>query len=179
LAGTPRVIQESLLFPYLEGAGFVQALWSGGERVAPFGEYMPRSTEEVMNGSVSDPPVDLALDVGGGRLVDQDVLGRLAIDVLLEEHLGASAARGLADGWEGDRYALVELVDGRRGLVWYVLWEDAPSRDRFADAMDVARERFGGATTIARVEAAGLPATVLRVGPMTDVTVGVRVSDDR
>jgi hypothetical protein len=63
--------------------------------------------------------------------------------------------------------------------VWYVLWEDAQSRDRFADAMDVARERFGGATTIARVEAAGLPATVLRVGPMTDVTVGVRVSDDR
>ena len=37
LASAPRVIRESLLFPYLEGAGFVQGLWQEGERIAPFG----------------------------------------------------------------------------------------------------------------------------------------------
>jgi hypothetical protein len=176
LAEAPRVIQESLLFPYLEGAAFVQALWSGGERVAPFGDYMPRSTEEVMKGSVSDPPIELTLDVSGGRVVDDDVLGLLAMSVLLDEHLG-SAGQGLADGWEGDRYALVELADGTRGLVWYVLWEDAASRDRFAAAIGGSLQHFGAPATVERLEAAGSPATLLRVGRVADVTVGVRVAD--
>jgi hypothetical protein len=177
LADAPRVIQESLLFPYLEGASFVQALWRSGDRVAPFGEYMPRSTEEVITGSVSDPPIELTLDVSGGRVVDDDVLGRLAMNVLLDEHLG-SAGQGLADGWEGDRYVLVELADGTRGLVWYVVWEDVQSRDGFASAIASSLQGFGAPATIERVEAVGSPATVLRVGPVADVTVGVRVADD-
>ena len=177
LAEAPRIIQESLLFPYLEGAAFVQTLWSDGERVAPFGDYMPGSTEQVMNGSLADPPVEVTFDVRGGRVVDDDVLGRLAIGILLDEHVGTSA-RGIADGWEGDRYALVELPDGTRGLIWYVLWEDAPSRDRFADALDGALSQLGAAATLERTEAAGSPATVLRVGRVGDITVGVRVTDD-
>jgi len=177
LAQAPRVIQESLLFPYLEGAAFVQSLWSAGERIAPFGDYMPTSTEQVMKGSVADRPVEIALDVSGGHVVDDDVLGRLAIGVLLDEHVGP-AAQEIADGWEGDRYALVELSDGTRGLIWYVLWEDATSRDRFADALGGVLSRLGADATLARTEAAGIPATVLRVGTVADVTVGVRVTDD-
>ena len=41
LAGAPRIFQESLLFPYLHGAGFVQALWqTEGSRPAPFGSFL-------------------------------------------------------------------------------------------------------------------------------------------
>jgi len=65
LTSAPRVIQEALLFPYLEGAAFVQALWTGGERIAPFGDYLPESSEQVMERSVDDPPIQLALDVRG------------------------------------------------------------------------------------------------------------------
>ena len=176
LAGAPRVVQESLLFPYLEGAAFVQALWSSGERVVPFGANMPLSTEQVMNRTVSDPPTEIVLEVSGGRVVDDDVLGRLAVGVLLDELVGATG-KGAAEGWEGDRYALVELADGSRGLVWYVLWEDVASRDRFARVVGGVLSHFGGAATIQRLEAAGSPATVLRVGAVADVAVGVWIAE--
>jgi len=176
LAGAPRVVQESLLFPYLEGAAFVQALWSSGQRVVPFGANMPLSTEQVLNRTLSDPPTELVLDVSGGRVVDDDVLGRLAVGVLLDELVGATG-KGAAEGWEGDRYALVELADGSRGLVWYVLWEDAASRDRFARVVGGVLSHFGGPASIQRLVAAGSPATVLRVGAVDDVAVGVRIAE--
>jgi hypothetical protein len=175
LAGAPRVVQESLLFPYLEGAAFVQSLWAEGERVAPFGEYLPVSTEQIVDRSVADPPIELAVDVTVGRVVDEDVLGWLTIQVLLDEHVGA-AGQGLAEGWEGDRYALVERDDGARGLVWYVLWEDDRARVWVASVMGGALDRFGGVATLQRTDVAGIPATLLRVGAAADVPVGVRVA---
>ena len=175
LAGAPRVVQESLLFPYLEGAAFVQSLWTTGERVAPFGDYLPASTEQIMDRTVEDPPVELVLDVGGARVVDDDVLGRLALSIVLDEHVGTAGA-GIDQGWDGDRYVLVEREDGRRGLVWFVLWEDAAVRDRFVEVVGGALEGFGGEATVERVSAAGGAAAVLRVGPLSDVTVGVRIS---
>jgi len=178
LAGAPTVIQESLLFPYLEGAAFVQASWVSGERVAPFGANMPLSSEQVMKRTVADPPIELALDVSGARVVDDDVLGRLSLGILLDEVVGPSG-EGAAEGWEGDHYALVELEDGSRGLVWYVLWEDQASRDRFASVVGDALSHFGGPASIQRLQAAGRPATVLRVGRVEEVRVGVRVADDR
>jgi len=177
LSGAPRVVQESLLFPYLEGAAFVQSLWAGGQRVAPFGDYMPLSTEQIVERSVAGPPIELTLDVTGAQVVDEDVLGWLTLRVLLDEHVGTAEGE-LARGWEGDRYALVELGDGTRGLLWYVLWEDVGTRDAFADALSGALARFGGPATVERASVAGSPATLLRVGRVADVTVGVRVADD-
>jgi len=176
LAGAPMIIQESMLFPYLEGAAFVQALWTGGERIAPFGEHLPLSSEQVMDRSVEDPPVEIALDVTGGTVVDEDVLGRLALGVLLAEHVGV-AGDGIADGWEGDRYALVELPDGSRALVWYVLWEDGAVRDRFASTIGGVLGSFGGEASVERLQAAGSAATVLRIGGLGNVTTSVRAAD--
>ena len=98
------------------------------------------------------------------------------MDGISHGRVGATG-KGAAEGWEGDRYALVELADGSRGLVWYVLWEDIASRDRFARAVGGVLSHFGGPATIQRLEAAGRPATVLRVGAVADVAVGVRIAE--
>jgi hypothetical protein len=169
LAGAPRVIQESLLFPYLEGTGYVQSLWAGGERLAPFGANLPQSTEDVLEGGAADPPVELRVSVEGARVVHDDVLGRLEVGVLLDEHLGGSSAY-LADGWDGDRYVLVEVPGGERGLIWHAVWEDATSRDRFAAAMERALPSLGGPATLERTQMLGRPATVLRIGALSGVT---------
>jgi hypothetical protein len=176
LAGAPLVIQESLLFPYLEGAGFVQALWSRGERVAPLGDYLPQSSEQVMEHDLGDVPVGLRLEVSGARTVDDDVLGRLSLGVLLREHVG-DAGQGLDAGWAGDHYALTERLDGRRGLVWYVIWDDTASRDRFASAVQDVLGRFGGPATLERADVEGRPATVLRIGALEGVASRARVAD--
>ena len=174
LAGAPRVVQQSLLFPYLEGTGYVQDLWSREGRVAPFGPRLPQSTEMVLEAGAADPPVELRVDVQGGHVVHEDVLGRLELGVLLDEHLGEGSS-GLADGWDGDRYVLVELPNGARGLIWYAVWESAAARDRFAAGMERALGSLGGRAALERLDAAGRPATLLRVGDVGGVVSSVEV----
>jgi Putative metallopeptidase family (DUF6782) len=178
LARAPRVIQESLLFPYLEGAGYVQALWADGTRVAPFGAYLPTSTEEVLSRDRGDEPVELALSVDGGRVVSEDVLGMLEVGILLDEHLG-SGGSDLAEGWGGDRYALVEPDGGGRGLAWFTVWDDGEARDRFAEAVERELDSFGPTATFERVELAGRPGAVLRLGALAGVRVTVREAGAR
>ena len=102
LAAAPPVIQESLLFPYLEGAGYVHGLWAQGDRVAPFGEYLPKSTEQILGGTADDVPIELAMSVSGADILHEDVLGRLELGVMLDQHLGPGSARfataGVATG---------------------------------------------------------------------------------
>ena len=77
LAGAPRVIRESLVFPYVDGAGYVQRLWSGGGRASPFdAERLPRSTEQVLFPGAA-PPGGVEIPVGGGRPRRGDALGSL------------------------------------------------------------------------------------------------------
>lgn len=172
LAAAPPVIQESLLFPYLEGAGYVQNLWKQGERVAPFGEHLPASTEQILGGSRDDAPVELAISVRGAVVLHEDVLGRLELGVMLDQHLGSGNGR-FADGWGGDRYVLVEGGNGERGLIWYAVWDDTAARDRFAERFRSALASLGGAASLEVADVDGLAATVLRVGFPDGVSVEV------
>ena len=167
LAGAPRVIREALLFPYLEGTSFVQALWAEGGRVAPFGENLPESTEQVLGRSTADDPVTLELSVTERRVIRQDGLGRLELGIFLEEH-GADIAA--AEGWEGARYVLVELANATRALGWYIVWEDSAARARFMTAMEAVLPLLGAETSLEAVELAGRPATLLQVGSTGGVT---------
>ena len=175
LARAPRVIQESLLFPYVEGAGFVQALWREGDRAAPFGHRLPLSTEQVLTRGSADDPVALDLSVDGARVLHDDVLGHLELGILLEEHVGAGGASA-SEGWAGDRYALVERAPGERGLVWYVVWDDERARDRFADELAGSLHALGGATTLERVHVSRRPALLVRIGAVEGVTVEARLA---
>ena len=175
LAAAPPVIQESLLFPYLEGAGYVHNLWKQGERVAPFGESLPTSTEQILGGRADDPPVELAMSVSGGEVLHEDVLGRLELGVLLDQHLGPGSAR-FADGWGGDRYVLVDGVNGERGLIWYAVWDDTAARDRFAERFRSALGSLGGPASLEVTEVDGHAATVLRVGRSEGVSAEVTAS---
>jgi hypothetical protein len=172
LAGAPRIIREALLFPYLEGTSFVQALWVGGGRIAPFGEHLPESTEQVLERSTADDPVSLELSVTGPRVIRQDGLGLLELGIFLEEH-GADPEG--AEGWEGDRYALVELASGTRALGWIIVWEDGAARARFMTAMQGVMPRLGAETSLESVDVDGRPATLLRLGRIENVTA--RVTD--
>jgi hypothetical protein len=172
LARAPLVIQEALLFPYLEGAGFVQALWAEGERAAPFGEDLPRSTEQVLNGDLEDVPMDFTIVVTGGREVHSDDLGRLETGIFLDTHLGPGQSV-LAEGWGGDRYVLLENDDGEHALIWQVVWDDAAARDRFIDAVSSSLNGLPKNAMMQANEVMGLPGSVLTVGPMLGATYRV------
>jgi hypothetical protein len=172
LAGAPEVIQESLLFPYLEGAGFVQRLWTDEGRVAPFGAYLPASTEQVITGDLSDDPVPVAVEVEGMRALDEDGLGRLELGVFLDARLGEGGAE-LAEGWGGDRWVLVEGPDGARGLVLAVVWDEASARDDFVAGLAGHLDGLPAAATLTAVESGAGPGAVLRVGVPSSTVVTV------
>ena len=175
LANSPRVIRESLLFPFLEGVSFVQSLWSQVGRVAPFGERLPISTEQVLSRSMAEEPIEIELEVHGARVVQEDVLGQLVVGVMVDEHLGTGTGL-LTEGCEGDRYALIENAHNERGLVWFALWKDAASRDQFANAMEPALANLPKLGELEQLDVAGWPATELRVGPVGGVRATARVT---
>ena len=172
----PRLIRETLIFPYFAGAAYVQRLNRAGDAgdaghagpVAPFGDFLPQSTEQVLAPRVATPgsrdaPTEVTLgEPGAGwRVAYTNGLGQLEVGILLAEHLGDDA-REAATGWDGDRYALLAGPDGARALVWYSVWDDAAAADRFARAYrDVLRRRPGRAGTVERAEVGGRP--VVRV----------------
>ncbi len=144
----PRLLRETLIFPYIGGASFVQALYrarSGGdpllprgETPVPFGELLPQSTEQVLDPDGAflgdrDHPTELALGpaTGGWSVAYQNTLGQLEARILMTERAGESA-EGAVSGWDGDRYALLDGPAGAVALVWYSVWDDPAAADRFA-----------------------------------------------
>jgi hypothetical protein len=131
----PRIIRETMLFPYIAGAGFVQELWRTERFTAPLGARLPQSTEQVLHPAekfigTADAPTEIRFTQPAQNLVYENTLGELEIGILLQEHTGSRAA---ARGWDGDRYRVLN-ANGRQLLAWLSVWDDAGSADAFAAA---------------------------------------------
>jgi hypothetical protein len=185
LASAPRIVQEALLFPYLEGASFMLAFWrTGARRGAAFEGSIPRSTEQVMEparafGEEPDEPTPIELVMASGTALYEDDLGRAEADVLLRELTGREDLA--AWGWDGDRYALVAVGDlaagdsaaEQTGLVWGTVWDDAVSRDRFIAALRPALGRLPLAATLESIQVGTRAGALLRVGVDGPVEVAI------
>ncbi len=167
-ARAPSVIRETLMFPYAGGSDFVFQLWSadrGRPHRAPIGDLLPQSTEQVLHPvtrflAQRDSPTDVRFDtaeVEGWRVRHEETMGELETAILLERYLGAPG-RAFAQGWDGDRYRLLEDNAGKRAFVWYSVWDNAAAADIFASGMkQMAIRRQGRTTTIERVMLGGSP----------------------
>jgi hypothetical protein len=149
-ATAPMMIQESLLFPYLSGADFVQRFEAERGKASPLAD-MPRSTEQVLHtpaffGHPPDEPSDVTLPAPrGATKVYENVLGEFGTRLFLYQHIKdeTDAARG-ASGWDGDRYVVVEGTGGR-GIVWASLWDTALEAAEFSDMLARATAKRTGA----------------------------------
>ncbi|MFN2326966.1 MAG: hypothetical protein ABR551_13960 [Gemmatimonadales bacterium] len=156
---SPRLIRETLIFPYTGGASFVQALFrhhSNGAPPVPFGDLLPQSTEQVLEPERAflgerDVPTEIELGAPGPgwEVVYSNTLGQLEAGIFLVERTGNAAAS--ASGWDGDRYALLEGPGGAEALVWYTVWDDEAAAERFVRAL--------GALGALGVDPAGLHVT--------------------
>ena len=129
----PLVLRETLIFPYLQGAEFMHWWESQGRDSMPYGVRMPVSTEQVLHPDRygrGDAPVPIAFPPEPG-VVYEDVLGESEIRVILATLAGSDEVQTVVPiGWGGDRYRLYEPADGP-ALIWYVVWDDARSAERF------------------------------------------------
>ncbi len=172
-AGAPLLVRETLLFPYLDGAEFMQ-WWerSPYKDSLPTGARMPASTEQILHPDRylrHDQPIRLRFTTGPVR-VYEDGLGEVEIRVLEAQLRGETGLPQTAVplGWGGDQYAVYETPGGP-AIVWYAAWDDERSADRFAQATGRrlnARVRAGYKARFERLRLDGRPGSRFVMAPV-------------
>lgn len=167
-ARAPRVIRETLLFPYAQGASFVRALWRAdpSSRRPPFGDLLPQSTEQVLDlrslPDHRDEPTGIGHDaVDGWTPVYENTLGQFETRIFIEDVAGEAGAG--ARGWDGDRYTLYAPVAGDV-LVWTSVWDDAAAADSFARSAARVPARLGRQGSARRIDIEGRPGVRIVIG---------------
>ena len=168
-AAAPKVIQETLIFPYLSGAEFYR---NYKERKPGSSIYndMPVSTEQIIHPAAFFVTKDNPTRVTFGTLTNatkvyENDLGEFETRLFLYQQLNDQneAVRG-ASGWDGDRYAVVNTPQGQ-GIVWLTVWDSQVEAGEFfhlagqavearyktkaaAGSTDLQKRYLGGGRTI-------------------------------
>ncbi|MCS7078719.1 MAG: hypothetical protein NZ585_01535 [Chloracidobacterium sp.] len=165
LAAAPKALKRMLLFPYADGANFVQALLRNGgwARVSRTFTDLPESTEQVLHPEKyfanEDPIVlavtDVAAQLGDGwRFVTDDVQGEFGYRLILGEFIDEKWAQRAAQGWGGDRSALYEhRSTGQLCLIQVTRWDTVAASQAFFDAYVERTQRRFPRQDFARVAA--------------------------
>lgn len=157
LARAPRILRESLLFPYTGGLALVQSVYDKGGWAAVDQLYAspPDSTSQILHPdlytrkvkpvAVSVPAVPASLS--GWQLTMQDTLGELQLRIWLEgenpNSAATTAATSTASAWAGDRVALYEGPNGAWAVVLNTTWASAAGAQAFANAVPAALKVLG------------------------------------
>ena len=152
----PRIIRETFGWEHRAGLDFVFRLYLEGglDAVDRAYEDLPQSTEQILHpekylSSEAPKPVslsDLASGLGGSwEERDVGVLGELLTGIYLGTFLEDDQADTAAEGWGGDRYALLKDERGRRLMVILFSWDSIEDAVEFFQAyLDLAEEKSRG-----------------------------------
>ena len=168
----PRILRESIIFPYLAGADFLR-WWAGSELrdTLPYGRRMPVSTEQILHPDrygKGDTPLTLRFTRDEPRVIYDDVMGEFDLRVLAADLANAAEVNTpLALGWGGDRLRVYETPTGP-ALLWYIAWDDLTSRTRWLATTGQrleSRRRLGYRLEISSLALGDHPATRIVIGP--------------
>ncbi len=147
-SAAPRIIQETLLFPYLSGAEFVRAYRERNS--APYDyQNLPMGTRHVIRPStffdnrVNPMTVSFVEGATAGAIY-QNTLGEFDTRILLFEFLREPSIAVSGSGhWAGDRYVVFKAGDGvEQGVAWAVaLSSREGATDFFSLMQQVANAR--------------------------------------
>ncbi len=158
LANAPRILSQTLTFPYESGLNFVQGIYDKGgwEAVNQLYDNPPDSTSQILHpdlyaGHVE--PVTLTVpavpaSLAGWKLTMQDTLGELELRIWLEGEKptraqSQTAATATSD-WGGDRVGLYEGPNGAWAVVLRTQWRSATGRTAFVAAAGQTLTRLTG-----------------------------------
>jgi hypothetical protein len=143
----PRVLRESLVFPYQEGLEWATTLYKRGgwSMVSNAFTELPQSTEQILHPEkyfAHEAPVKVNLpDVRGllgskWKRIDYDVSGEWSYYLILDQFLNSQAeSRRAAAGWGGDRYEIYEgSQPGSVFIAQLTVWDTENDAREFFDA---------------------------------------------
>jgi hypothetical protein len=148
LAQAPRILSETLMFPYEAGLSFVQGVYQAGGWGAVDELYAnpPESTSQILHPdlytahvkpvAVTVPAIPSSL--AGWTLAMQDTLGELELRVWLEGEKPSAAqsqtAAAATSDWGGDRIGLYEGPNGGWAVVLRTSWRTVAGKTAFQSA---------------------------------------------
>jgi len=145
--GAPRIIRETLIFPYQQGMIWTNALYkkNGWKTVSDAFTELPQSTEQIMHPDkyfAHEAPTKVTLrDVHtllGARWkrIDENVNGEWGYYLILDQFIKSEAdSKRAAAGWGGDRYAVYEGATPNDVFIAAVTeWDTANDAREFFDA---------------------------------------------
>ncbi|HKX28773.1 MAG TPA: hypothetical protein VJ302_13825 [Blastocatellia bacterium] len=142
----PPAIRESLIFPYIYGASFVQELVKedGWDAVSRAFTDLPQSTEQIIHFEkyrLHEEPIkvrlaDLTSILGPDwKQIDADINGEFGYFLILSEYVVKREARKAAEGWGGDQSVLYEHKrTGELLLVHLSKWDSLKDAGEFFQA---------------------------------------------
>ena len=154
LREAPPYLREMLLFPYQQGQQFAMALYVAGGTAAIDAAFRnpPTCTKDILHPEqflqhrATPERIELPkFDSKDWRLIGSNDLGEFGTRFLLQDGIGAFDAQTVAQGWNGDRYAVYERgTNGPTALVWQSAWEDDQQAGEFAAAYKKTIDKRGG-----------------------------------
>lgn len=145
--GTPKILEQELMFPYLQGQSFVQALLAEGgwERVNEAYANPPASTEHIIH-PASYLAGDMPHDVAAADVIDafeedgwaerfNRTAGEFFLRRYLETQLGLLDVSRAASGWGGDSYRFYATDAGDVAWVWQLSWDTPEDSEQFFSAI--------------------------------------------
>jgi len=142
LESAPRYLREMLVFPYLRGQEFCEALAARGGYAAVSSAFAhpPSSTSQILHPEkylaepreepqrISWPETNV---LGQAPLCD-NVMGEMGVRVLLTDWVDPDTARNASAGWRGDRYL---VYDEGGAVVWKTVWDAPENAAQFIAAL--------------------------------------------
>jgi hypothetical protein len=145
----PMVIQETLLFPYMNGADFV-GRHRARKIVRSVLDSFPLSTEQILHdsayfGSRPERPLTVTLPPRGDVLLE-NTMGEFGTRLFLYKHLrqpyfravdttALLSAANAAAGWGGDRYVTFRTASGD-GMAWVTVWDREVDAAEFVNVLN-------------------------------------------
>jgi len=158
-AGTPEILTQELLFPYIQGQVFVAALIAEGGYAAVDAAFLnpPVSTEHIIHPEkylAGELPITVELTDSAARLGEGWALaynrtaGEYFLRNWLKQGLSTFAIAIAASGWGGDRYQVYTDADGQTAWEWKLAFDTPKDQDQFLEYLpEGLTYQFGEATS--------------------------------
>ena len=183
LASAPRLLRESLIFPYARGTPLTAARFAR-DGVAGLDAALrdpPLSTARVLAPERSDPVEFVRLPQAwlaerlaprACALGDDNVAGALTLQVLFDTYGSSADVASLIRGWSGDRFLQIDCVASWE-LVWLTRWNSREDASRFASAYREIADAIAASAKLS-----GAPEVIVRDRTALVVTPGLRALTD-
>ena len=144
----PVYLQDTLIFPYGNGASFIQKTWArdpSWQAINKIYSDLPASTEQIMHpekyfGARDEPKNEdaelIAQKLGPEwKIAYQNVLGELGLGIWLKLHLTEERALRSAAGWGGDQVLLLKNGSGKDAVLMNTVWDSKAEAQEFYSAV--------------------------------------------